>query len=904
MKSLSGIVVLLALASHASATIPISSIERKTNLPFVPNKFIVEVDTAADIPGKRSDEAPHAHVLRSLTNRGIGFRVGHAYNAPGLFVGAAITLNSTNDVKALQNTPGVQAIRPVVLHGAPKPVYSHVVSGHGDPAVPPETQSTHVLTGVDKLHAQGILGAGIKIGIIDSGVDYTHPSLGGGFGRGYKVAGGYDFVGDDYDGSNTPVPDGDPLDQCAGHGTHVAGIIGADPGNDYNISGVAYKATLYAYRVLGCQGDVGDDIIVAALLRGYSDKMDVLTLSLGGSSGWTETTSAVVASRIAAKGPVVTIAAGNDGEFGAFYTSSPGNGVDVISVASLDNTVTLLQNVTVHGPAHPPITYFSSLPIPSTEEWPVYVTSNDTTVIDDACNPLPDSTPDLSKFVTVVRRGSCYFMTKIINIQAKGGDIVLFYDNGNGFQQVDFFGYTDAALIQAADGEWLVSQFVAGTAVTLNFPQHGASVEYPDPTGGLISSFTSYGPSNDFFFKPSVAAPGGNIISTFPVPLGSFAVLSGTSMATPFVAGSAALLLGYKGRSAAVGRSARSLFESTARTIASDHTDEGPLQTAAQQGAGLVDVYTALHTETLVTPTQLILNDTAHYQGNQFITIKNTGKAVKHYTLTHVPAGSALTFAPGTIFPVDGPVPLSTDYATVKLSQTTLVLFPGQSWPISVRITPPTTGDPTTFPIFSGFIKIQSQTEITHATYLGLKGSLKDAQIVDNTDGTFGFNLPALVDSNGDPQTGPANYTFVDDDWPLGVVRLAFGTPLLRFDLVKSDIKVVPTLNSRTLNERTPVLERDFFSFPHGKPNTFAQVAIVGSLLEVDYIPRSPTLHSNTVEFSKTFANGTVIPNGNYRILLRALRVTGDSTQERDFDSWLSPIVGFSDPSNTTSSSP
>jgi subtilisin family serine protease len=55
------------------------------------------------------------------------------------------------------------------------------------------------------------------------------------------------------------MPDADPLDQCEGHGTHVAGIVGADPGNEYNISGVAYGASLYSYRVFGCEGDVSDD---------------------------------------------------------------------------------------------------------------------------------------------------------------------------------------------------------------------------------------------------------------------------------------------------------------------------------------------------------------------------------------------------------------------------------------------------------------------------------------------------------------------------------------------------------------------------------------------------------------------------------------------------------------------
>jgi subtilisin family serine protease len=83
-------------------------------------------------------------------------------------------------------------------------------------------------------------------------------ALGGGFGPGFLIAGGYDFVGDAYTGSNTPVPDPDPMDTCFGHGTHVAGIIAAQPGNIYNITGVAYKASLYAYRVLGCTGSVQD----------------------------------------------------------------------------------------------------------------------------------------------------------------------------------------------------------------------------------------------------------------------------------------------------------------------------------------------------------------------------------------------------------------------------------------------------------------------------------------------------------------------------------------------------------------------------------------------------------------------------------------------------------------------
>lgn len=75
--------------------------------------------------------------------------------------------------------------------------------------------------GVDKLHALGIKGKGIKIGIIDTGVDYRHPSLGGGFGPGFKIAGGWAFTADNGSSINSP----DPLTICGGggHGTHVSG---------------------------------------------------------------------------------------------------------------------------------------------------------------------------------------------------------------------------------------------------------------------------------------------------------------------------------------------------------------------------------------------------------------------------------------------------------------------------------------------------------------------------------------------------------------------------------------------------------------------------------------------------------------------------------------------------------
>src|SRR4029079_5823428 len=123
-------------------------------------------------------------------------------------------------------------------------------------------------------------------------------------------------------------------DDCYGHGTHVAGIVGANGG----VTGVAPDVTFGAYRVFGCQGATSTDVMLAAMERIYRDGADVVNISIGEDrSSWPQSPTAQAASRLVDKGIVVVAAAGNNRASGLWGAGSPGVGEGVIGTASVDN---------------------------------------------------------------------------------------------------------------------------------------------------------------------------------------------------------------------------------------------------------------------------------------------------------------------------------------------------------------------------------------------------------------------------------------------------------------------------------------------------------------------------------------------------------------------------------------
>jgi subtilisin family serine protease len=289
-----------------------------------------------------------------------------------LYAGVAVTTDASR-LAALAKLPGVKAIHPL----SPKSVESTTPAFNSDAFVgAPEVWQARQNTGV-----------GIRIGVIDTGVDYTHADFGGaGTAGAYtsalatddtdpdypdpaKVSGGYDFAGDDYNATPgsyvPPAPDDNPLD-CNGHGSHVAGTVagygeatnGSTYAGTYDTTlgsdsmriepGVAPGATIVPLKVFGCAKNATTDLVSEALDWAAdpngdgdpSDHLDVVNMSLGSNYTSPQDPDAVAASNAADLGIVVVAAAGNGGDV---YDGggSPGNSPDAIDVAAADSTNTI-----------------------------------------------------------------------------------------------------------------------------------------------------------------------------------------------------------------------------------------------------------------------------------------------------------------------------------------------------------------------------------------------------------------------------------------------------------------------------------------------------------------------------------------------------------------------------------
>jgi subtilisin family serine protease len=439
----------------------------------------------------------------------------------------------------------------------------------------------------------GLHGKHVRVAVIDTGVDYTHANFGGPgtvsawqkafanstqpadptlFGpKAPKVKGGIDLVGDAYNANvpgSMPVPDPNPLD-CDGHGSHTSGTAtgfgvtsagatfkgpydSTTPGQSFMIGpGVAPLADLYAVRVFGCAGS--SNVVVDGIDWAVANDMQVISMSLGADFGTEDDADAEASEHAVEAGIVVVAASGNSGPI-PYVTSGPGSGNKVISVAAMDShdsfpgeSLALSPSGTLvaldaDGIAAHDGSSLAVVVLPDTK-------GTGSAGVSLGCDPAEYTAAGVNGKLVVTARGTCARVSRAIFGQKAGAAAVAMINNAAGYPPyegpinsdpdtgtpytvtIPFLGVQGPS---AAAGDGAALKTAASAAF--------AGTTIANPTFRHFASFSSGGPrSGDGHLKPDIAAPGSSVFST-AVGTGNQGLFeSGTSMATPHVAGSAAL---------------------------------------------------------------------------------------------------------------------------------------------------------------------------------------------------------------------------------------------------------------------------------------------------------------------------------------------------------------------------
>ena len=534
----------------------------------------------------------------------------------------------------IRRAPGVQAafleregrVSDVATPDAEGGVESTQTGGQ-DPA----NLSAHLMMHVDQVAQKG---EGKVIAVIDTGVDMTHPAFTGelagtppltpqkvaamtsqlGEGKtGVYVSQKFPFAYDYADGDNDASPAKTPY---ASHGTHVAGIAS---GNADKIVGTAPNAQVIVAKVTRSEDDA---LLDSALLASLDDMLvlhpDVINLSLGWTAGMDNEADSVYATVYkklqeagitvnAASGNAFSTGYGNNSGKGLPYASDPDSSVmdepatysSVVAVASVENA--LLRNAfnvngkdigyqRARGLNGEKVAFFSDLPAGTYE----YVDAGFASEEDVAA--LKAKYPDgLAGKIALVSRGNMTYQKKVENLyDLKPAGIVVYNNVSVGSLIAMNLTTQDmpAAFISQADGQAM-----------LDAPERTLTIAegqvLPQSTVYEASEFSAWGVSPDLRLKPEIAAPGGEVFSS--IPGGAYEQSSGTSMATPQMAGVSTIVLErVQSDPLFASMSARqkadvvqNLIMGTARPLTDAAQTTGALYSPRKQGAGLVDALAA-----------------------------------------------------------------------------------------------------------------------------------------------------------------------------------------------------------------------------------------------------------------------------------------------------------------------
>ncbi len=435
--------------------------------------------------------------------------------------------------------------------------------------------------GTDIPRMDGIDGEGIKIAVIDTGVDYNHPDLLG-WGPDGKVIGGYNFI-----------DEGKPPLDTNGHGTQVAGVIASDG----QVKGVAPKAKILAYKVSENGEGVSSDLIIQAIEKAIEDDADIINISLGVNKTNSKIDRAV--NLALDKEIFVVTAAGNDGP--RLQTiGSPGRNYGSVTVGATYNNLTssLVATLEVNGKPFTVIPMVGSTklqdPITAKIIFAGYGKSKDFEGI------------DVKDAIVIVERGSdvegemLYFSIKENNAANAGAKALIVYNNVPGiflgeliheFIESDYTPQIPVVSIDRTEGLEIIE--------SIKNENHASMHLFYNPD--FVAHFSSRGPVSPFYIKPELVAPGAYINTT--QNNAGYNFTSGTSYAAPHVSGAAALLL--QKNPLLHHHEIKSLLLTTVMPVSDAYGQQFSLNDA---GAGRLDIGKAYRANLIITPPNFVIS--------------------------------------------------------------------------------------------------------------------------------------------------------------------------------------------------------------------------------------------------------------------------------------------------------
>ncbi|HWM94529.1 MAG TPA: S8 family serine peptidase, partial [Thermoanaerobaculia bacterium] len=618
-----------------------------------------------------------------------------------------------------------------------------------------------------------------------------------------------------------------------------------------------------------CAGSTSADIMVAAMERIGKDGADVLNMSIGSSFQWPQYPTAQAATRLVEKkGIVVVASAGNNGGNGLWATGAPSLGEKVISVASFENTHLTTKAFTI-TPDNKGIGYLQATasPIAPTSGTSPLARTGTATSAADACAVLPAGS--LAGKIALIRRGTCGFYVKAFNAQSAGAVGIIIYNNVPGIQNITVAPVPVGAppitvptvSVSAASGVLIDGRLASGP-VSLTWT-NGLISEPNVTTANVISGFSSYGLSPTLDIKPDIGAPGGLIYSTYPLEKGGYLVNNGTSMASPHVAGTVALLL--EARPGLTPEEVRTLLQNTAEQKAwFGNPGLGFLENVHRQGAGMVQVADAVQTTSSVTPSKLALGESEAGPATRTLTVRNDGPVAVTYNLAHA---SALATGPNTFVPAFFNAP-----ASVTFSSPTVTVAAGGIATFDVTISP--NAGLADRSIYGGYIVLTPQApgQQLSVPFAGIKGDYQSIQVLVPTVNNFPWlaKLAAGVFTN---QPAGATYTLVGDDVPFLLVHFDHQS-------TKFLVEVRDAASGQPVHPVFKYAIKEEFLPRNSGAATFFSFAWDGT-----------RLHSNGNK-NKT----KDVPDGQYVLVIKVLKALGDENNPAHWETWTSPVITLDRP--------